>query len=816
MKYNWIKKSLPYVMAVLIFMALSIVYMLPQTEGKKLKQSDITQFKGMSKEIVDYREATGEEPYWTNSMFGGMPAYQISTKYEGNIAKTLDPIVRFFIDRPAGTMFLYMLGFFILLLALKVRAEVALVSSIAYGLTSYLFIILGAGHNSKATAISLMAPVLAGVFLTLRKKYLLGGVVTALFLALQIWANHVQMTYYLGIMILVILLVYFIYSFKEKEVNSFFKSVGVLFAAAIVAVACNFTSLYATYSYSKETIRGKSDLVVEGKQQTGLDKEYATTWSYGIGETFTLLIPDFNGGVSNGALSEDSKSYSALIQNGVPAHQAKQVIKNMPLYWGTQPGVAGPIYVGAIVIFLFVLGCFVVKGKIKHILLILTILSILLSWGSNFSFLTDFFFDYVPMYNKFRAVSMTLVIAELTIPLLAGLALWNIVKGDYPKEKLNRYLYISFGIVGGIALFFALFSGGLFSFVSSNDIHLKNIFPDWLISALTEDRQHLLKSDAWRSFIYVALSFGVIWLFVNKKIKSQALIPALALLIIFDLWFVDKRYLNKDNFVRKSVVDEPFQPSEADKTILQDKDLYYRVFNQTVSPFNDASTSYFHKSVGGYHAAKLRRYQDVIEHHLSKGNISVFNMLNTKWFILPDSRSNQPVAHYNPEALGNAWFVQNVKMVDNANQEIEALNDIDVATTLVYDKAFDNIVKSLPINYDSTANIKLVSYAPNKLVYECSTPVDACAVFSDIYYANGWNAQIDGNDVPYFRANYILRALNIPKGEHTIVFTFEPQEIKVGTIVSYTGSAILLLSIVLSVFVYVRKYKSEKNKPVTD
>jgi len=810
MKNISFKQVLPYLSAVIIFLVISLAYFSPLLEGKKLKQSDITQWKGMSKEISDFRESSGEEALWTNSMFGGMPAYQISVRYKGNVLRYLDQIMQLYLPQPAGMLFLYMIGFFILLLVLKVDKWLAIAGAVAFAFSSYLFIIFEAGHNSKAHAIGYMAPVLAGIILTYRGRYLAGGIMAAIFLSLELLTNHLQITYYLMIIAGIFVVSELIGSIREKRLPGFAKATGVLLIAAIMAVATNITSIWATYEYGKETIRGKTELTTEKSNRTsGLDKDYATGWSYGIAETFTMLIPNFNGGSSQGALSEKSNVYKTLRENNIDTNQAKNIIKALPLYWGDQPGVAGPVYIGAIIMFLFVLAIFVVDNKFKWWLLAATVLSVLLAWGKNFMPLTDFFLHYVPGYNKFRAVSMTLVIAELCIPLLAILGLQKVISGEIDTKKLTKYLYYSIGITGGISLFFAVAGSSLFSFVASVDTNL----PEWLIEPLRQDRAAILSADAFRSLIFILLAGAAIWAMIKKvAIKTPlVLFSVLTLLIIADMWTVNRRYLNNESFVRKSVDAVPFQPTTADQIIMKDKDPNFRVFNQTVgNPFADASTSYFHKSLGGYHGAKLRRYQELIDVHLAKGNMNVYNMLNTKYFIVPDPQGGQPQMQINMEALGNAWFVNNARMVNNADEEINALSDFVPTETAVYDKRFENLVKGHIISKDTLATISLIDYKPNHLTYKSQTGKEQLAVFSEIYYEKGWNAYIDGKPAPYFRANYVLRAMIVPAGNHTIEFKFEPKVYATGEKIAY-ASSILLVLLALGTFGLMAKQNAKKD-----
>lgn len=808
------KQLLPYLVAILIFVTITLAYFSPLLEGKRLRQSDIIHFKGMSKEISDFRAKTGEEALWTNSMFGGMPAYQISVQYKGNILSYVDQLLQLYLPQPAGYVFLYMLGFFILLLVLKVDKWLAVAGALAFAFSSYFFIILEAGHNSKAHAIGYMAPVMASIILTYRGKYLKGGILAAIFLSLELLTNHLQITYYLMMIAAIYLIAQLVISIRAKQLSVFAKASGVMLIAAFFALATNITNLWATYEYGKETIRGKTELTTEKENRTsGLDKDYATQWSYGVSETFTILIPGFKGGASGGNLDESSNTYKALKANNIDDNQAKRILKGLPLYWGPQPLTAGPIYLGAIIIFLFIFSLFVTEGKQKYWLVAATVLSIMLAWGKNFMPLTEFFLNYLPGYNKFRAVSMTLVIAEFAIPLLAFLGISQLTTQKPDRQKLNKALYFSIGITATICLFFALFGSGIYDFSSAGDAQYKNYLPDWVMAAIKLDRAAMLTSDSFRSLIYILLAGGAMWLFINGKIKKQAFFPVLILLIIIDLWGVNKRYVNNDGFVRKSVDNTPFEPTQADIFISKDQDPDFRVFNQTVDPYMDASTSYFHKSIGGYHGAKLRRYQEIIEHHLSKGNMSVFNMLNTKYFITPNPKTGQPEPQINMQALGNAWFVNDVRLVNNADEEINALENFVPAETAIVDKRFESMVRNHLPGKDSTATITLTSYAPNHLVYKSVASKEQVAVFSEIYYSKGWNAFIDGQKAPYFRANYILRAMIIPAGQHTIDFKFEPTVYKTGEKISFASSlALVLLALGMIGFMAYNKKKETAPK----
>ncbi len=824
MKKTSFRDYIPYVAAILIFVLITLIYFNPLLQGKKLKQEDIMRFKGMSKEIVDYREKTGEEPLWTNSMFGGMPAFQISVRHETNLFRYIDKVLMLGLPRPAGYVFLYLLGFFILMLVLRVNPWLAIAGAIAFAFSSYFFIVIEAGHNSKAHAIGYMAPVLAGIILTYRRKYILGGILTAFFLALEIRSNHPQITYYLLMVVIILGIFEFYHSIREKQLIHFFKATGILLLAAVFAGLTHFSYLWITYEHGKKTIRGKSELTINQENQTsGLDKDYATAWSYGVSETFSLMIPNTKGGATD-ALANNKKALDKVDR------QFRKAVAGQNQYWGDQPFTSGPVYVGAIVIFLFVLGLLIIKKRFKWILLVAVILSILLSWGKNFMPFTDFFLDYIPGYNKFRAVSMTLVIAELCIPILAFLALNEIIKNpDIIKEKRKQF-YIAFGITGGLSLIFYLFPNLFFDFLSQQEVSQFNEYKrtanaaqiNKFIDNLESARIAIFKSDAIRSFLYILIAAAVLWLYSINKIGKRILIPAFIFLILVDMATITYRYLNSDNFVRKSRMTTPYQASIADQEIIKDPDLDFRVLNLTVSTFNDASTSYFHKSVGGYHGAKLRRYQEFIDYGIQPEiseltqvlktdpnygkinnvlkNSHILNMLNTKYIIIDPA---QP-PFLNKYALGNAWFVNNYKIVDNADQEIMALQSFKPDQTAIIDNDYSKYIGNYTKGMDSLARIRLTNYKPNELTYKFISSKDQLTVFSEIYYKDGWNAYVDGKLSPHFRVNYVLRAMIIPAGEHNIVFKFEPQIYYTGRKVSLFSSIFLIILILAGTYYVIR------------
>ena len=792
MKTLELKKLIPHVSAVVLFVLISLIYLSPVLEGKKIDQQDIRQFTGMSKEIVDHRAEYDEEPLWTNSMFSGMPAYQISVRYKKNLISYCSKLFKLYLPGPAGTVFLYLLGFYFLLVSLGIDYRLAIIGAIAYAFSSYFFIIIEAGHNTKAHAIGYVAPILASFLMVFRgKKVLLGSALTALFTSLILNANHLQITYYLVMLLFIIGVVKFIEAYKEKALPLFFKYVGILLLAGTIGSLTSLSRIATTMEYGQESIRGKSELTDNQSNKTsGLDKDYATAWSYGKAESFTLLIPNFHGGASGGALTTDSETYR-LFKNSQQASQAKKIIKQLPLYWGSQPFTSGPVYAGAIVCFLFVMGLFLIKGYLRWWILTTFLLMLALSWGKNLMPLTDFFLEYIPGYNKFRAVSTTLVIVELLIPFLGILTLNKIIKEGKTNEVMKSFKY-ALGIVGGLCLIFALMPNTFFDFEGLNDAQ----YGEALTEALQVDRASLFSADAFRSLAFILLSAVGIWLFLNKTIKKTPLILLIGVLILGDMWVVNKRYLNDENFKAKRKILQPFTPSVADSQILQDPDPNYRVYNTTVSPFNDASTSYFHKSIGGYHGAKLKRYQELIDFHISKGNMNVLNMLNSKYFIVR-GQNNQPIAQRNPNALGNAWFVSDIIIVENSDEEIQKLGQINTANQVVVDQRYD--VPS-NIDYDSTATIQLTNYKANHLSYTSSATTKQFAVFSEIYYDKGWNAYIDGELVPHIRANYLLRALPIPSGQHTIEFKFEPQTYYATENITLFSSLIVIIALFGAVF----------------
>ncbi len=797
------KKIIPHIVSLSLFVVVALMYFNPVLKGKKISQSDITQHIGMAKEVNDFRKATGEEPYWAESAFSGMPTYPIGTYFPNDYITSLDRLIRF-LPRPADYLFLYFFSFYILLLAFKVDWKIAIVGSLAFGFSTYLIIIFGAGHNSKAHAIAYMPLVLAGIIFIFKKRYLLGFIVTSIATALEIKANHPQMTYYLLFAILILCVVELIEAIKKNKIKQFITQSSIIIVAMLLAVGVNSSRLLATKEYADVSTRGKTALTInpDGTKKevtTGLSKEYITQFSYGKAETFNLFVPRYMGGGTVESLDRNSNTYQ-YVSSIAGSKQADGFTKQVYTYWGDQLIVEAPAYIGAVMLFLFFLGVFILKGKYKYWLVASSVFAILMSWGKNFQFLTDFFIDYIPLYNKFRAVSSFQVIAELCIPLLGFLAVREFFFSKTDKEQkqiaLKKALYSSVGLIV-IGLLYAL---SFSTFDGIRDTSYSEY--EGLLDAVKADRLSMLYSDSFRSILLIGVGFVVLWLFLKQQLKYPTSIIAFAVLILFDLVQVNLRYVNADDFKEARAIDKPFKASTADLQILKDKS-HYRVANFSTDPFQDGRTSYFHKSIGGYHAAKVGRYQDLIEFQLSKQNMQVYNMLNVKYFIIPGD-DGEEVAQQNPDANGNAWFVKNIKYVKTADQEIRALDSTLTKSTVVVNE--NNIRKKINFSpeLDSLAYIKLTEYSLNSLTYDTSSNKDEFAVFSEIYYKHGWNAYLDGVKQPHTNVNYILRGMEIPKGEHIIKFKFEPSVIKSGSIISLISYALMLL-IPLSCFFYFKK-----------
>ena len=822
---NVVKRIIPDVIAIVLFAVISFAYFCPAvTEGRILSQHDSVAGIGAGQEGKEYYERTGERIRWTNSIFGGMPTYQMSPSYDStDLLKGVEKLYHLYLPTYVWLVFVMLLGFYILLRAFDFKVWMAGLGAIVWAFSSYFFIIIAAGHIWKFITLAYIPPTIAGMVLCYRGKHLLGALVTALFVALQISSNHVQMTYYFLFVMLFMAIAYGVQAYQQKRFAAFWKSTGVLALAGILGICVNLSNLYHTYEYSKESMRGKSELVKDNPTNqtgSGLERDYITQWSYGIGETFSLLVPNVKGGASVPLAANEKAMEKANPMYG-------SIYSQLGQYWGEQPGTSGPVYVGAFVMFLFVLGLFIVKGPMKWALLAATILSILLSWGKNLMGFTDFFIDYMPMYNKFRAVSSILVIAEFTIPLLAMLALKEVVAAPQLLKERKKDFLVSFALTGGLAFLFAVMPKVFFSsYVSSMEMHALQGIPTEqlvpLLANLEEVRISLFTSDAWRSFFIILLGTVGVWMYGLGKLKETTLVGVLALLCLFDMWDVNKRYLYDEQFVEEQVQTRSFQQTETDQLILQDEALEYRVLNLASNTFNENNTAYWHKSVGGYHAAKLRRYQEMIEEHISaemnglfkavaeaEGDMErlnpaefpVLNMLNTRYFIFP-LQGGKTAPLLNPFALGNAWFVQDVQYVDNANEEIEAIHGINPKHTAIVDKRFEPMVQ--PIVSDASAKIQLVAYEPNYLKYEVESDKGGTVVFSEIYYP-GWQSMIDGKEVPHGRANYILRAMNVPAGKHVIEFRFDPKSLHVTETIAFVSIGLLVLLACVVVWMGVKK-----------
>ena len=777
-------KFLPYVLVVAIFILASITYFHPVLKGQKIQQSDITQFKGMVKEINDFRADKNTEPYWTGASFSGMPSYQISAYYPNDLVRVLDQTVRF-LPRPADYTFLYFLSFFVLMMALKVNWRLAIFGALSFGFSTYLIIIFGAGHNAKAHAIAYMPLVLAGVLWVFQKRYILGFVITSLAMTLEIYTNHPQMTYYLGFCLLIFGIVSLIDAIKEQKITDFIRHSAIVVVAVLIGIGANSPRLMAMKEYADQSTRGTSELTInpDGSQKVtsnGLDKSYITEYSYSKLETFNLVIPGFMGGGTVEELDDDSQFYK-LLEQKAGKKVADQYAKQVLLYWGDQPIVEAPAYIGSVIFFLFFLGIFLVKGRVKQWLVAVTIFSIVMSWGKNFDLLTNFFIDYVPLYNKFRAVSSIQVLAEMCVPILAILGLKeffspNISTAD-KQEALKKTLYV----FSGLLVLGLLLAHSFSTFEGLRDSQYSQL--PGLVDAVIADRKSLLLYDSFRSLLLSLLSATVLYVFLKNKLKQVGLIVLLLIFMLFDLISINKKYVNEADFKPSRKNEKPFKASEADKIILQDTS-HFRVGNFTVNPMNDGSTSYFHQSIGGYHAAKMMRYQELFEYQIAKNNRQVLNMLNTKYFIV-DSDKGIKQAQLNPDANGNAWFVERLKVVNSANEAILALDSVNTKNVAVFERS-SSTQKELKSSFEMhpTDTIELLNYDVNSLTYLSKTTNEQFAVFSEIYYKNGWNAYIDGELVPHYRINYVLRGMLIPPGEHTIEFKFAPKVIQQGSVIS--------------------------------
>ncbi|WP_035648766.1 YfhO family protein [Flavobacterium sp. ASV13] len=793
-----VNKFIPHALVVLGFILVSLIYFYPVLQGKQIFQSDIAQYTGMAKEQNDFRAAEHAEPYWTNSAFGGMPTYQLGANYPYDFVGKIDDVLRF-LPRPADYLFLYFLGFYGLLLVLKTDPLKAFIGAIAFGFSTYLIIILGVGHNAKAHAIAYMPLVIAGFILVFQKKYIWGGLLTMFAVALEVNANHFQMTYYLLIFLL-ILSGYFAFNFiKDKEYKPLLISFGTLAVAGIFAIGANAGNLLATSEYAKYSIRDKSELTfnpdgTKNETTAAMTTDYITEYSYGIAESLNLIAPRIFGGSSHENVGTDSRMYSFMMEQGVPSDQAQDFVSGMPTYWGDQPIVSAPAYIGVVVFFLAVLALFIDDRKIKYVFLSGALFTLVLSWGKNFSLLTDFFIEYVPMYDKFRAVSSIQVILELCFPVLAVMGLQSFFKAK-DEPKLQQKALIQTAVFGLGILLILLFAKGFFHFTGMSDKSYLEAYGQAFIDALVEDRKSLYSADLLRSGFFIVVTFGILWLFIKNKFSQTTALVIIGILMIFDLFFVDKKYVSAKDFVSPVQIAAPFQETPADTKILEDKSIY-RVFD--LQGQLQGRSSYFHKTIGGYSAVRPRRMQQLYDYQIAKNNLEILNMLNVKYVIQVDKEGNQ-IPTINPEANGNAWFVSTVKLVNKPDDVMKALDHIDTKQVAVFnvhehEAKFKNA--RMKKQWDTTGTIKVVEYKPNYIKYQSDNKNDGLAVFSEMYYKNGWNAYVDGQLTDHFPVDYVLRAMEVPGGKHTIEFKFEPQVIKTGgtiTLVSSIGMFLLLI-----------------------
>lgn len=829
-----LKKYLPDVLVVLLFAVISFAYFFPaDLDGRILYRHDSSAGRGAGQETAEYHERTGKVSRWTNATFSGMPTYQTAPSYQSvSVLNQAVKAYHLWLPENVWYVFAYLLGFYILLRAFDFRQSLAALGAIVWAFSSYFFIIIAAGHIWKVMALAYLPPMIAGIVLAYRGKYLWGFIVTAIFAAFEVDANHVQMTYYYLFIILFMMIAYLVEAVRTKRIMHFMKATGVCAAGALIGILLNISNLYHTWQYAQESMRGKSELVKKNaanQTNSGLDRDYITQWSYGVGETWTLLVPNTKGGASV-PLAANTKAMEKADPNFM------QIYQQLGQYWGEQPGTSGPVYVGAFVLMLFILGLFIVKGPMKWALLAATVLSILLSWGRNFMPFTDFFLDYIPMYSKFRTVASILVIAEFTIPLLAMMALKKIVDEPDLLTKKVKFVYISFGLTAGIALLFALMPTLFFSdFISSSELEaMKSIPADYLPalqSNLRSVRESIFTADCWRSFWLITIGTLFLFLYRFKKLKAVYMVGAVAVLCLIDMWQVNKRYLNDGMFVERSVREQAQPMTQTDRQILQDKALDYRVLNLASNTFNENETSYYHKSIGGYHAAKLRRYQELIDAYISPemqktmsaiakagGDMTkvngdsifpVLNMLNAKYFIVP-LQGEQTVPIRNPYVYGNAWFVDKIAYVDNANAELDKLGTLDLRHEAVADARFRSQLGEAKVQ-DSTSIVRLTAYEPNQLTYDVRSATGGIVVFSEIFYPE-WTATVDGKAAELGRVNYVLRALQVDKGHHTVVLTFDPKSVKQTETVAYLSYGVLLLVVLLAVFY---KKKRPHHQPIT-
>ena len=819
---TWFNNNATHLAVIGIFIAMTFIYFPPAWQGKVLYQHDVLQAQAGQQEILNIKARDGDMPLWTNSMFSGMPSYQVLMELPNNLTTYVMQGFKGVFPHPIDVVLLYLLGAYLLFSVLRVKPWLAAVGAVAFAFSSYNFIYIEAGHANKTYAIAFMAPILAGILLAFRGKYLWGAVLLALAMALEIRVNHIQVTYYLFLAALVLVGIEVYGAIREKRLLAFGKALAYQVAAVALAIAVNASLLWPTYEYSRETLRGQSNLTTENAQRAdnGVSRDYAYQWSQGVGESLTFLIPNAYGGGMSTRLDGESNVARLVIGKGADPAQAAGFAANMSTYWGEKPGTSGPWYFGAGVMFLFILGLIIVPGRLKWWLAGATALALLLSFGRHFPFVSDLFFNYFPMYNKFRAVESTLIIATLLVPVLAVLAVNEIVTNkDHIRKLDKKLLYVFYG-VGGITLLIAVIPDLFLSFKGSNHQALTqqygqqlqdNTFANELMAALVKDRASLARADAFRALLVVAATFALLWLLVKNKLKATAVVVLLGTVTLIDLWNVDKRYLNDDRFADNLQLTRQFNPErEVDKLILMDKDPNYRVFDITTNPFADARTSYFHKSIGGYHAAKLMRYQELIERQFSGAiNEDVLDMLNTRYLITADNENNQRIQRRST-AAGNAWFVDKVTMVSSNEEEMEAINAFDPLKEAFIHEEFKPMLDEDRLSRPDNASIELTSYRPDHLIYTYSAPRDALAVFSEIWYDKGWKAFVDGEELPILRANYVLRALQLPGGNHEVEFRFEPRSYHLGETISLIGSIVLVLGLAAAVWLELRRNAASK------
>ena len=801
-----LEKFAPHIYAIFGFIVIAVIYFYPVLSGKQISQSDIAQYTGMAKEQNDFRNEYHDEPYWTNSAFGGMPTYQLGAKYPHNYIKSLDSALRF-LPRPADYLFLYFLGFYLLLMSLRIKPLQAFFGALAFGFSTYLIIILGVGHNAKAHAIAYIPMILAGIVFIFNKRYLVGGIVTMLAAGLEIQANHFQMTYYFLFLFAFVIGFYIYEIVKEKDFKHLYKSFAILGLGAVLAIGANATNLLATAEYAKYSTRSNSDLTFDenGKKKTdtnAMSYEYITQYSYGIAESLNLIAPKLFGGASYDDLGTDSAMYQFIVNQNVPENEARELVKQMPTYWGDQTSVAAPAYIGIVVFFLAVLALFLEKRRIKYALVAGAIFSILLSYGKNFEPLTSFFIDYVPMYNKFRAVSSIQVILELCLPVLAALGLNAFINSD--EEDRKKPLLYAGAIVGGL-LIVILLANGVFTFSGANDKFYAQQYGPEVMKVLKEDRESMYFSTIYRSLGFFAAAFGILFFYTKKTFSQFTTVVLVGLVMVIDLFVVAKNYVKADDFVSKSQIERPFgEPTEADARILEDT-THFRVFDIDGN-MNSARASFYHQSIGGYHAAKPKKIQELFDYQIAKNNIEMLNMLNAK-YILQTNKEGVQQALENPNANGNAWFVSKVKFVKSGDEEMKALDKLETKEEVVINSLVNDI-KENSFEKDSTATINLVSYKPNHLKYVSNNSKNGFGVFSEMYYEKGWIATIDGKEAKIYNVNYVLRGLQIPAGKHTIEFKFEPQVVKTGSTIALISSLLMLITIGLGVFYWRKQNKN--------